>query len=49
LEFGIGETPVETPFMASEVSEFVKRVALGDWNLDFGDKKSPDDVGTFIF
>jgi hypothetical protein len=25
--FGNGETPVETPFMASEVSEFVKRKA----------------------
>jgi hypothetical protein len=24
LEFGVGETPVETPFMASEVRKFVK-------------------------
>jgi hypothetical protein len=28
---GTGENPVETPFMASEVREFVERVAFGVW------------------
>jgi hypothetical protein len=45
LEFGIGETPVDTPFMASEVSEFVKRTALGNsefriQNSEFGIRNS---------
>jgi hypothetical protein len=46
-EFEIGETPVETPFMASEVREFVKRTAFRDWNLNFRNNKVPTMSGLY--
>jgi hypothetical protein len=43
------ESPVETPFMASEVSEFVERNALRHWNFEFTNKKGPEIFGTFFY